>query len=63
MYTLSLIVWASLGVTPVIDTAKTYTTFEQCEADRLEYNSIYETSLNLHEIAGYETSCKGTARK
>ena len=63
MYTLSLVVWAVLGSAPVVDTTKNYTTFEQCEADRIKYNKIYESDLALHEIVGYETTCKGTSRK
>lgn len=63
MYTLSLVVWVTIGVAPAIDTTKTYTTFEQCEVDRQHYNNIYETELQNANIAGYETSCKGTSHK
>lgn len=63
MYILSLVVWAVVGTAPVVDITKTLKTFEECEAKRIEYNTIYELELHNQSIQGYESGCTPRTNK
>lgn len=57
MYILSLVVWAVVGTAPIVDTTKTFKTFEECEEYRIHHNTMYELELQKGSIQGYETGC------
>lgn len=57
MYILTIVVWATIGIAPVIDKTIEFPKFESCEEQRIKYNTLYEAELSVGSIEGYQTSC------